>query len=202
MSKSATRRPVPSDVSSTSSLDVARLNESLRGYHQPSHSCMSWLAPLLIAVGVGLLVYLIYTYSCGYKTSNSNSNSNTNSNNSNGVLVVSNMSNNSNSGQVVDLDGDKLDSISSNEPVVVAFLAQGCGWCTKVKPNYVEAAKVSPRQLYSLYAHSKNGMESCKRYGVKGFPSILYIHKGKVVAEYDGDRSPQDLLRWIKSLSK
>jgi thiol-disulfide isomerase/thioredoxin len=200
MSKSAARKPTLSDVSSTSSLDVARLNESLRGYHQPSHSCMSWLVPLLIAVGVGLLVYLIYNYSCGYKSSNSNSNSN--SNNSNGVLVISNMANNSNSGQVVDLDGDKLDSISSNEPVVVAFLAQGCGWCTKVKPNYVETAKVSPKQLYSLYAHSKNGMESCKRYGVKGFPTIMYIHKGKVVSEYSGDRSPQDLLRWIKSLQQ
>ena len=194
-SRPSARRPVPSDVSSTSSVDVARLNESLRGYHQQSHSCMSWLVPLLIAVGVGLLIYLIYNYSCGSKSS-----SNNNSNNSNGVLVISNMSNNSNSGQVVDLDGDKLESISSNEPAVVAFLAQGCGWCTKVKPNFVEAAKVSPRQLYSLYAHSKNGMESCKRYGVKGFPTILYIHKGKVIAEYSGDRSPQDLLRWIKSL--
>lgn len=200
MSRSA-KRFQPSEVSSVSSgsdVGLARVNETIRGYHQPSpsssSSCMSWLVPLLIAVGLGLLVYLIYNYSCGNKSKNDGSNNN-------GVLVVSNMSNSNNSGgQVVDLDGDKLEALSNNHPIIVAFLAQGCGWCSKVKPNVVEAAKSSPKTLYSMYAHSKNGMERCKQYGVKGFPTILYIHKGRIVSEYQGDRSPSDLLRWVKSL--
>lgn len=196
MSKTSPQRFQPSVVSSETGSDVGidRLNHTLRGMHQQP-SCLSWLVPLLIAVGLGLLMYLIYNYSCKSGSKNSNGD------NSNGVLIVSNMSNSSNSGgQVVDLDGDKLESLSSNQPIVVAFLAQGCGWCSKVKPNYVEAAKSSPKTLYSLYAHSKNGMDRCKQYGVKGFPTILYIHKGRIVAEYQGDRSPADLLRWIKSL--
>ena len=198
MSKISPQRFQPSIASSETGSDVAvdRLNHTLRGMHQQS-SCLSWLVPLLIAVGIGLLMYLIYNYSCKSGSKNSNGENN----DSNGVLIVSNMSNSSNSGgQVVDLDGDKLESLSSSQPIVVAFLAQGCGWCSKVKPNYVEAAKSSPKTLYSLYAHSKNGMDRCKQYGVKGFPTILYIHKGRVVAEYQGDRSPADLLRWIKSL--
>ena len=198
-SKSARRfQPAPSAPSdatsytSGSDVGLARVNETIRGYHQPA-SCLSWLVPLLMAVGLGLLVYLIYNYSCKGSATNGN-------NDNNGVLVVSNMTNNKSGGQVVDLDGDKLESLSNQQPIVVVFLAQGCGWCSKVKPNVVEAAKSSPKPLHTLYAHSKNGMDRCKQYNVKGFPTILYIHKGRVVSEYQGDRSPADLLRWIKSL--
>jgi len=170
------------------------LHEGLLG--KQGSSCLSWIVPLLIAVGLGLLAYLLYRYACSSShpdAANNNSNS--------GVVVISGMSNNnSNNNQVVDLDGDKLEALSNTQPIVVAFMAQGCGWCSKVKPNYVEAAKMSPKPLYSLYAHSKNGMDRCKQYNVKGFPTILCIHKGRVVSEYQGDRSPADLVRWIKSL--
>jgi thiol-disulfide isomerase/thioredoxin len=191
-----------SDTSSVSSLSesrLARINESLRrskGLESAgeSGSCVTWLVPLLVIIGVGLLVYLLFSTSC-----NSNSNSNgSNSDNSNGILVMSNMTNND--GKVVDLDGDKMDMLSQNQPIVVAFLAQGCHWCSKLKPQFVEAAKNSPKPLYTLHAHAKNGMERCKQYGVKGFPTILYIHKGRIVAEYSGDRSPSDIIRWVKSL--
>jgi len=206
-SKSARRfQPAPSAPSdatsytSGSDVGLARVNETIRGYHQPA-SCLSWLVPLLMAVGLGLLVYLIYNYSC--KGSANNDNNGSANNDNNGVLVISNMTNNNSNnsgGQVVDLDGEKVEAISNQKPIVVVFLAQGCGWCSKVKPNVVEAAKSSPKPLHTLYAHSKNGMDRCKQYNVKGFPTILHIHKGRVLSEYQGDRSTADLLRWIKSL--
>ena len=204
MSRTRARSDATS-LSSLGSVDIAEVNEALRKSQRrladasgSSSSCMTWLVPLLVVAGVGLLMYLLYNYSCGSdKYSNANNN---------GSDVVSSMANNdrgasSNNGQVIDLDGDRLEIESSDKPIIVAFLAQGCGWCQKVKPNFIEAAKMSPKRLHTLYAHSKNGMDKCKQFGVKGFPTILYIHKGRIIAEYQGDRSPADIVRWAQSLN-
>jgi thiol-disulfide isomerase/thioredoxin len=177
------------------------------GRQMGESSCMSWLVPLLVLVGICLLIYLMYNYSnCGrrsYSDDNSNSNSYSNGNsNINGIYVISNMTNGNNKAQtdVIDIDGDQLEQLSNQQPIVVAFFAQGCHWCVKAKPEYANAAKSAARQLYTLHAHSKNGMDQCKKHGVKGFPTILYVHKGRVIAEYSGDRSAADIAKWSKTL--
>lgn len=213
-----------SSISSLSSADLARLNESLRRTklnqgslnHQSGQnmddSCMSWLVPLMVLVGMGLLIYLIYNYSQCSRRRNANDDGNSNRANGvdggNGVYVISNMTNNgqkgtgsdSNNGQVVDIDGDQLEQKSKQGPIIVAFFAQGCGWCVKAKPALAEAAKSASKQIHSLHAHSKNGMEQCKKYGVKGFPTIKYVHNGHTISEYMGDRSAADIVNWVKSL--
>ena len=206
-----------SSISSFTSADLATLNNTLQrsklsngpGSFESSggrqmiggESCMSWLVPLMVIIGVGLLIYLMYNYSnCGRR---SHSDDNNGVNNGNGVYVVSNMTNGNGSKtttDVIDIDGDQLEQLSNQQPIVVAFFAQGCSWCVKAKPEYANAAKSANRQLYTLHAHSKNGMDQCKKHGVKGFPTILYVHKGRVLSEYNGDRSAADIAKWSKSL--
>ena len=202
-----------SSISSLTSSDLAALNNTLRrsklNYNNSfeptngrqlaaSESCMSWLVPLLVIIGVGLLIYLMYNYSYCGRRGHSDDNGN-----GNGVYVISNMTNGSGSKtttDVIDIDGDQLEQLSNQQPIIVAFFAQGCSWCVKAKPEYAGAAKSANRQLYTLHAHSKNGMDQCKKHGVKGFPSILYVHKGRVISEYNGDRSAADIAKWVKSL--
>lgn len=161
---------------------------------------MSWLMPLLMAVALGLLIYLLYSYSCRQAVWSQN--------NANGVIMLNGMTggkddkkdDKKNGGQVVDLDGDRLEQLAQQKPVVVAFVAQGCGWCQRFLPNLVEAAKRAKLDLHTLHAHSKKGMETCQRYKVRGFPSLLYVHKGQILGEYKGDRSPDDVVRWVATL--
>lgn len=206
------KTPVVSDAASSvssvssapSSVDVDRLNASLEKYHQ-GKSCMSWLVPVLVLIGTGLLVYMMYKYWCGGMSYNDDNND------SNGVLVISNMTNKDGSktsekppgkstGQVIDLQGNQLMSKQNETPVIVAIMAEGCGHCTQLKPKWHEAAKISSKQLYSLYAHSPGGMEVCKALQIKGFPTIICLHKGKIVSEFNLDRTPQNIAQWVNSL--
>ena len=200
-------------ISSLGSADVAEIKRVLerRGNHLKSNngvneeaSCTSWLVPLMVIIGVTLLIYLIYNYgSCGRRSS-----SDSDSNTGNGVILVSNMTNNTaqssqpmpSNPQVIELDGDQVNSMNQEKAIIVAFFAQGCHWCQKLKPSYAEVAKLVNRPIYSLHAHVKNGMETCKQYGVQGFPTIKLLHKGRVLAEYNGDRSAADIAKWVKSL--
>ena len=182
------RRNRPTTFSSYAPVSGRQFNES---------SCMSWLVPLLVLIGIGLLIYLMYNYSYCGRRSHSNDNDN-----GNGVFVISNMTNGNKKSQteVIDIDGDQLEQLSNQHPIVVAFFAQGCSWCLKAAPEYTKAAKSADQQLYTLHAHSKNGMDQCKKHDVKGFPTIKYVHKGRVVAEYSGDRTAADIVKWVKSL--
>lgn len=200
------RASVSSVSSAPSSVDVNRLNASLEKYHQ-GKSCMSWLVPVLMLIGTGLLVYMVYRYWCGKMVDYDNNN-----NDSNGVLVISNMTNKDGSitsgkpsvksnGQVIDLQGTHLLKMQRETPVIVAVMAEGCGYCTKLKPNWHEAARLTRKQLYSLHAHSTGGMDACKAFNIRGFPTIVCIHKDKILDEYQGDRSPQSIAQWADSLS-
>jgi thioredoxin-like negative regulator of GroEL len=169
---------------------------------------MSWLGPVLVLIGSGLLVYMAYNYWC------KDSSDNNNDDESEGVILISNMTNNNNgsktsgtqpssssTGHVIDLDGPKLIEKQNEGPVIIAIMAQGCGHCTHLKPKWHEAAKLTRRQLHSLHAHSPGGMDVCKAFNIRGFPTIICIHKGKIVDEYQGDRSPQSIAQWADSLS-
>jgi thioredoxin-like negative regulator of GroEL len=167
---------------------------------------MSWLVPVLVLIGTGLLVYMMYKYWCGRIGDSDNNN-----NDLNGVFVISNMTNKDGSkapgkssgkstGQVIDLQGNQLMSKQDESPVIVAIMAEGCGHCTQLKPKYHEAAKLSSKQLYSLYAHSPGGMEVCKALQIRGFPTIICLHKGKIVSEFNLERTPHNIAQWAESL--
>jgi thiol-disulfide isomerase/thioredoxin len=173
---------------------------------QTSFSCSKWLVPVLIVTGVVLLFYLSVNYwkKCNY--GNNNSNNNSNSNNSNGVMLVSRMTNNtgnngnnSNTGGVMDVTGQQLANAMNEKPVVVAFLADGCGWCTKLKPEYHKAASKSKHPLHTLYAHRDGAMDILKMFQIAGFPTIYIIHKGKVLDEYKGPRTEDAIAQWVNS---
>ena len=201
-----------SDITTSDLQAIKRLLEKRHMSSAPAHesSCMNWLIPLLVAIGVGLLVYMLYNYSNCHQKGHGNMDNN---DNENGIIVVSNMANNNknngqvidnskNNGQVIDKDGNQILQLSNEKPIIVAFVAQGCGWCTKLKEPLTNAAKKVSVQIYTMHAHSTGGMDMCKKYGVKGFPTILQINKGSVVSEYQGNRSDDDIVRWIKSIQK
>jgi thiol-disulfide isomerase/thioredoxin len=202
-----------STISGLSSSDLKAIRNLLEKRHTANStepSCMNWVVPLLVAIGVGLLVYMLYNYSYCHRQKhdgklNSNSNSNDNGNdNGNEVLIISNMTNNNNSdGSVIDKTGDQIMEISKKQPIIVAFVAQGCIHCTNLHSPLSEAAKkVKPIQVYTVHAHSAGGMDTCKKHNIIGFPTICLIYKGEVLKEYKGQRKPDDIANWIKSVYK
>jgi thiol-disulfide isomerase/thioredoxin len=83
---------------------------------------------------------------------------------------------------------------------MIYFSMPGCRYCEKMQPtfdlllkNYGKIKGIKLKQIIS----SKNP-KLVEKYNIQSFPTILYIREGKVVNEYKGDRSYNDLLNFMK----
>lgn len=160
-------------------------------------SCSSWLVPILLIFAIIAIFVVWYGYSCQRSKQDEDS-------------VVSNLtggqsSDNKNSqfppGQVHDLLPQQLVNLMNQIPVVVAFMADGCGHCKNLKPNYHMASQKSRVPLFTLFAHRDGSDSILRAFNINGFPTICKIYKGKIIDQYQGNRSPDDISRFANKNS-
>jgi len=89
---------------------------------------------------------------------------------------------------------------------IVLFYMNGCGHCETMKPAWnkvITELKEKHKNEIILGAVESGSMDMFKKHGinpsVSGFPTILYFHPKKHNAPeyYKGDRSYEDLKKWI-----
>jgi thiol-disulfide isomerase/thioredoxin len=89
---------------------------------------------------------------------------------------------------------------------IVLFYMNGCGHCETMKPTWnklITELKDKHKNEIILGAIESSNMDMFKKHGispsVSGFPTILYFHpnKGSNHESYNGDRSYEDLKKWI-----
>ena len=89
---------------------------------------------------------------------------------------------------------------------VILFYMNGCGHCETMKPAWnklITELKDKHKNEIILGAVESSNMDMCKKHGispsVSGFPTILYFHPNKITnpESYNGDRSYEDLKKWI-----
>ncbi len=91
-----------------------------------------------------------------------------------------------------------LPEARKHEPVIVFFYAPLCGWCEKMKPDWKEFTKKSPIKFSEVSAGNMyNYNPSPDEESVRGYPTVRLYNKGKLVKEYDGDRSHKDILKFV-----
>jgi len=89
------------------------------------------------------------------------------------------------------------------EPVIVFFYAPLCGWCEKMKPDWKKFIKKSPIKYGEVSTNDMmNYNSSPDEPNIVGYPTIRLYNKGKLVKEYDGDRSHKDILKFVKKYVK
>lgn len=189
-----------SDSSSSISTlsDVPSISPTLRRSKGMQESCAKWIVPVIAVAGLGLVIYLIMKHwrcdSPQKYYGNNNSNNYRNDYMTGGQAGASGPV-----GKVIDLSGTQLMSAMDQKPVVCAFLADGCGWCTKLKPEYHAAAQRAKHPMYTLYASRDGAMDVLKMFQIRGFPTIYVVYKGKIMDEYKGNRTSDDIANWINS---
>lgn len=91
---------------------------------------------------------------------------------------------------------------------IILFYMNGCGHCETMKPAWnkvINELKDKHKNEIILGAVESSNMDMFKKHGispsVSGFPTILYFHPNKLTnpEPYNGDRSYEDLKKWILS---
>ena len=94
-------------------------------------------------------------------------------------------------------DDDKIKEVLSNgKPAFVAFVADWCGYCKKLKPNWEEFERsYKGTDCNVVCVECTKYKDLAKKHNISGFPTIKYLPKGlgdpSDAVDYKGERTPQ-----------
>lgn len=193
-----------SSLSDDSSLfSNSSIQSSESGFmNRNSKQACSWIALIVCLLVLIMISVLIYNYmgECDDEYINQDDNEiyvfEIDNNNPNGNLHKKHHKTQWN-GKVVDLDSNSFKKALKSYPeFVVAFVANGCGHCTQMKPSLHSSAKKSNIPVFTSHAHRDGIMDLVQEYNVEGFPTVIKFKNGQKLKEYQGTRQTDDLVKF------
>lgn len=100
-------------------------------------------------------------------------------------------------------DNNFDDEIKKYERVLVMFFAPWCGHCKRMKADFAKAAlMLETDQLNGAKVAAVDCTVQRKlseRFEIHGFPTMKYFENGQVIADYDGKRTAEAMVDFIKT---
>lgn len=111
------------------------------------------------------------------------------------------------SSDVISLTSANFDNkIKGKSIAVVEFYAPWCGHCKSFKPTYESVATALKNIISVAAVDCDNYGDLAQKYGVNGFPTVKLFYtdnKSNIKSiDYQGNRTPQDLINWTFSTAK
>ncbi len=91
---------------------------------------------------------------------------------------------------------EKVLEASKERPVVVDFWAEWCMPCKQLKPTIEEIGKERD-DIDVVKVNIDEADEKPQEYGVRSVPNVKLFVDGKIVDEFIGNRTKEDVLEWI-----
>jgi len=91
---------------------------------------------------------------------------------------------------------------NTNEPTLVLFKVEWCGFCKRFLPQWMEFQKTSP--IRTLTVDCDEFPDIAKRYNVNGFPQVKFYPNGTSkddIMDYDGERTKDALMAFVQKMS-
>lgn len=101
------------------------------------------------------------------------------------------------------LDDANFDEfIETKKKVLVMFYAPWCGHCKTMKPAYAQAATDATSFLPGSYLAAVDATRSkrlAEKFALKGFPTLKYFENGQFKFDYNGGRTKEDLINFMRN---
>lgn len=106
-----------------------------------------------------------------------------------------------------DCKAESFDEAVSNGKKLVWFYAPWCGHCKTMHAAWDEACvrvnKNGEKPMVKIDVGDKANpkhSEICKRFNIKGFPTILGLNNGSPSSVYDNDRTSSGFISFLKTM--
>ena len=104
---------------------------------------------------------------------------------------------------VLSLDKATFETELAKKPLAVKFFAPWCGHCKRLAPTWEQFAADSKDAAYTVAeVDCTVQRELCQKYGVNGYPTILYVATGAKPSEFNGPRTKEALQKWAASFAE
>lgn len=99
---------------------------------------------------------------------------------------------------VLELSEDSFEHATTTGVTIVKFFAPWCGHCKRMAPTWDDlAVKYAGTAVKVAKVDCTKAQSLCSNESVDGYPTIFLYVDGKRVEEYEGDRSLDNLVRFV-----
>ena len=97
---------------------------------------------------------------------------------------------------MINFNDDVIDA-SHKKPIVVDFWASWCAPCRVLGPVIEKIAEEQQDVWTLIKVDTEANQEVATQYGIRSIPSVKMFYEGKIVGEFAGALSRQQILKWL-----
>ncbi|XP_031348060.1 thioredoxin domain-containing protein 5-like [Photinus pyralis] len=101
-------------------------------------------------------------------------------------------------GNVIELTDANFDEITSQNKIIVKFYVPWCGYCLKIKNDFISLAtklKDENSEIQAGEVDCDKQRRACK--GIKGLPTLRFYRKGSPTLYYTGPRTLNSMYKFL-----
>lgn len=84
----------------------------------------------------------------------------------------------------------------------IMMYAPWCGHCNRLKPDWEKLAKKpGVKGINISKVDCTNNKDTCNKYSVTGYPTLLYFRNGEMIDKYEGAKTLEALKEYLKTQS-
>jgi thioredoxin 2 len=96
-------------------------------------------------------------------------------------------------------EGFELHVARNDLPVLVDVWAPWCGPCRQMTPMFERAARELEPHVRLVKLNADEAPEISRRFGIRGIPTLLLLHRGRLLAQSAGVMDTQRIVLWARA---